>query len=108
MPDCVRKQRSDNSYLINKLRARFIFFSFPRVRLAGPMYRFLPSAVQVEVPAAPSATAECIYSHVRRAGLTRRMAWAGVPDSAIMLQGRWYITGGVAKYTRGDAVRWLE
>ena len=45
-----------------------------------------------------------IYSHGGQVGLTR----AGVPDSAIMRQGRWYVSTMVAQYTRGEAARWLE
>ena len=40
-----------------------------------------------------------IYSHVGRVGLAR----AGVPDLAIIRQGRWYSSTLVAKYTRGES-----
>ena len=38
----------------------------------------------------------------------RGVAWVGVPDSAIMRQGRWYSSVKVAQYTRGESARWLK
>ena len=53
-----------------------------------------------------------VSGHSGRAGLARRMARAGAPDSAIMRQVRWSSSAMVARYTRGesagDAARWLE
>ena len=49
-----------------------------------------------------------VYSHGGRVSLTR----AGVPDSPIVRQGRWYSSAKVAKYTRGElageSALWLE
>ncbi len=54
------------------------------------------------------AVNRAVSSHVGRVGLAR----VGVPDLAIIRQGRWYSSTLVAKYTRGesagDAARWLE
>ena len=36
------------------------------------------------------------------------VAWADVPDLAVMWHGRWYSSTMVAKYTRGESARWLE
>ena len=52
--------------------------------------------------AAPTPSlGEEFSAHSGRVGLARRMARAGVPDSAIMRQGRWSSSAMVAKYTRG-------
>ena len=45
------------------------------------------------------AVNRAVSSHLDRGGV----AWVGVPDSAIMRQGRWYNSTMVAMYTR-----WLE
>ena len=50
------------------------------------------------------AVKRAVSSHVDRVGLTR----AGVPDSAIMWQCRWYSSTMLAMYTRGESARWLE
>ena len=45
-----------------------------------------------------------VSSHDYQVGLTR----AGVPDSVIMRQGRWYGSTMVTIYAWGEAARWLE
>ena len=67
----------------------------------------LANRVSVSAAARAAGLGEDFSGHSGRIGMARRMVAAGAPTAAVQHQGRWKHGDMVARYTRGEALKWL-
>ena len=76
---------------------------------ATPVFGLTGEALANRVRAAARAAGlgDGFTGHSGRIGMARRMVAAGAPNAAVQRQGRWKHGDMVARYTRGEALKWL-
>ena len=75
------------------------------VDLAAPVFGLTGEALANRARAA--GLGDGFTGHCGRIAMAHRMVAAGAPNAAVRRQGRWKHGDMVARYTRGEALKWL-